>query len=229
MSAHPHVVSHRGLGFGHPENTVAAFSAVRAHGRVGVELDARITRDGVAVVCHDADARLPDGSRVVLANVEASALRGVVPTLRDALHVLGDLLVDLEIKPTEAPIDPILADIGSARVRISSFSTAVLEQAHAKAPAIERALLLDADTDLSRSTAEATLVGARAVHPHRSLLSPAHVSGWRAAGLSVRAYTLNAEDDWGYAADLAIDAIITDRPVELADYLSRSVARRPSR
>ncbi len=213
------IVSHRGLGYGHRENSLAAFRAVAAEGRFGVELDARITRDGVAVVCHDPELHGPGGESFPIAETDAAELAGLVPTLADALAALRGVLVDLEIKPTEAPLDPILDVLGDARVRFSSFSSLVLSKLRTSAPAMERALLLEPGVDLPWSTSEATLVGARAVHPHRSLLSPAHVQGWRAAGLSVRAYTLNDADEWAYARDLGIDAIITDVPVELERFL----------
>ncbi len=227
-AARPVIVSHRGLGFGHPENTLVAFSAARARGGIGVELDARITRDDVSVVCHDPDVRLADGRRARIADVGAAALAGVVPRLGDALRALADVLVDLEIKPTKASIDPVLREIGSARVRISSFSATVLEQARAKAPEIERALLLEPDEELPRSIAVAARVRASGVHAHRALLSPAHVQSWRAAGLSVRAYTLNTAEEWAYARDLGVDAIITDRPLELEVWLGRADGRHDS-
>ena len=51
----PLVVAHRGASSTHPENTVAAFDAAVASGADVVELDVRLTSDGVPVVLHDAN------------------------------------------------------------------------------------------------------------------------------------------------------------------------------
>lgn len=218
----PAIISHRGLGFGFPENSLAAFAAARARGGFGVELDARITRDGVPVVHHDADVQLEGGRRVPIAELDAAELEGVVPGLGEALGALEGVLADVEVKPTKAPIDPVLRELGSSRVRISSFSSAVLEQARAKAPEIERALLIGPGDELDGSIAAARRIGAEAVHVHADLLSPAHVQAWRGAGLRVRAYTLDAAEEWARARALGIDAIITDLPVELEAWLDAS-------
>src|SRR6188472_1053934 len=51
----PLVVAHRGARLTHPENTLVAFDAAVVGGADAVELDVRLTADGVAVVAHDAD------------------------------------------------------------------------------------------------------------------------------------------------------------------------------
>ncbi|MBC7173133.1 MAG: glycerophosphodiester phosphodiesterase, partial [Polyangiaceae bacterium] len=128
MNAHrPCIVSHRGLGFGHRENGLAAFAAVRDDGRFGVELDARLTRDDIAVVCHDPEVELGDAMHASIEATEARDLITVVPTLSESLDALAGIFVDLEIKPTKRSIDPILHSIRGRLVRLSSFSAEVLE------------------------------------------------------------------------------------------------------
>ena len=66
--------AHRGLWGGHtPENSLAAFEAARAAG-VGVELDVRLTADGVPVVFHDAGLERMCGHRDLLVRVMADDL-----------------------------------------------------------------------------------------------------------------------------------------------------------
>ena len=50
----PLVVAHRGASRAAPENTLAAFSLAVEEGADGVELDVRLSRDGVPVCIHDA-------------------------------------------------------------------------------------------------------------------------------------------------------------------------------
>jgi glycerophosphoryl diester phosphodiesterase len=116
------VLAHRGLlrgragqpaGQDPPENSLAAFEQVAspaALGVAGVELDARLTADGVVVVHHD--PQLVDGR--VLAEVAAADLPPGVPTLRAALAALRGRLVDVEVKASPLELGP---ESGLALVR----------------------------------------------------------------------------------------------------------------
>ena len=54
MSIPPLILGHRGASALAPENTLAAFSLAISDGADGIEFDVRLSRDGVAVVIHDA-------------------------------------------------------------------------------------------------------------------------------------------------------------------------------
>ena len=54
MSRLPLIIGHRGASALAPENTLAAFHRAIADGADGIEFDVRLSRDGVAVVIHDA-------------------------------------------------------------------------------------------------------------------------------------------------------------------------------
>ena len=51
----PLVIAHRGASLAYPENTLEAFEAAVLAGADMIELDARLSADGVAVVSHDQD------------------------------------------------------------------------------------------------------------------------------------------------------------------------------
>lgn len=54
--------AHRGLVQAAPENTIAAFQAAVDYGCEGIELDVRVSKDGVAIVVHDGNMkRMTDG------------------------------------------------------------------------------------------------------------------------------------------------------------------------
>ncbi len=53
----PLVIAHRGASIVAPENTLAAFALAMESGADGIELDVRLSRDGVPVVIHDATLR----------------------------------------------------------------------------------------------------------------------------------------------------------------------------
>ena len=60
------VVAHRGASAREPENTLTAFDSALSAGADAIELDVRLSSDGVPVLMHDADvAGATDGSGFV--------------------------------------------------------------------------------------------------------------------------------------------------------------------
>jgi len=107
------ILAHRGASRAAPENTLAAFAAALRAGADGIELDVRLSRDGVPVVIHDAtldrttDGRGPvsDATAAELSARDAGSWFGPefrserVPVLSDVLQLFGrDLEFRVEIK-----------------------------------------------------------------------------------------------------------------------------------
>lgn len=151
------ILAHRGLHtppHGSPENTVrAVLGAVRA-GAGGVEVDLRVTADGVVVLSHDADLRRTAGLPVTVDRVtwpvlrEAAAVGGLaVSRLTDALPALGACRrVVLEVKSPPSGLDAdrdrvaqvvaaeltvLLPCLGDTRVTVSSFDESLLGRVRA--------------------------------------------------------------------------------------------------
>jgi glycerophosphoryl diester phosphodiesterase len=167
------VVAHRGASATEPENTLAAFDAAFRAGADAVELDVRLTADGIAVVLHDPDVSAStDGSGLVhemtLAEVkrlDASGGRGPrqeVPTLAEALGVIADRGgVDLEIKnlpgepafdsPEEAILEATVKVLEASPHRgpvlITSFNWLTIERSKELAPDIPTGFLTIAAID----------------------------------------------------------------------------------
>lgn len=162
----PLVIAHRGASAEHPENTQAAFAAAAQAGADLVELDARITADGVVVALHDIDLeRTTDVRGAVHAmpleevkRADASGGRGPrqeVPTLVEVLELLRGTGtgVDVEIKnlPGEPSFEPGGAAIVEAVLEalggfpgpalVTSFDPSSLRTARAMAPEIATGLL----------------------------------------------------------------------------------------
>jgi glycerophosphoryl diester phosphodiesterase len=118
-------LAHRGLhGGGVPENSLPAFGAAAEAG-YGVELDVMLSNDGEVVVVHDPTLRRVVGRDVAvgklrLAELQRLRLEGTderIPTLTEALAVLGDAPTMVEIKQPrlranrlEASVAEIVAD-----------------------------------------------------------------------------------------------------------------------
>lgn len=115
----PLIVAHRGGIFEAPENTLPAYESAMAHGADGVEIDARLTADGVLVSLHDAttgrttdDARDRAVAEMTFAELQEldagswfdGAYEGThVPTLDEVVDALGaDALLLFDLKPGSA-------------------------------------------------------------------------------------------------------------------------------
>jgi glycerophosphoryl diester phosphodiesterase len=90
----PLCIGHRGACAHANENTLAAFRAAARLGADMWELDARLSRDGVVIVCHDDAVTTADGGRIVLAARDAADIvdvplerGGTVPTLREVIDL----------------------------------------------------------------------------------------------------------------------------------------------
>ncbi|MGW0120905.1 glycerophosphodiester phosphodiesterase [Streptomyces sp. NPDC003327] len=95
------VVGHRGDPYRVRENTLASIASAIERGADAVEVDVRLTRDGVPVLLHDDTLKRLWGHDRPLASLTHAEVgevtRGGVPTLREALITAGDhrLMLDL--------------------------------------------------------------------------------------------------------------------------------------
>ena len=82
LDGRPLVVAHRGASVGRRENTVEAFEEAAAQGADWVEMDVRLSADGVLVVHHD--AHFDDGRLV--RETPADEVPDYVPNLAEAFE-----------------------------------------------------------------------------------------------------------------------------------------------
>ncbi|KUJ39931.1 glycerophosphodiester phosphodiesterase [Streptomyces sp. NPDC093228] len=99
-------VAHRGDPYRHRENTLASLRSALRRGADAVEVDVRLTRDGVPVLLHDGTLkRLWEQDRP-LASLSSDEVQGLtaggVPTLADALMASdgGRVMIDLPGEPS---------------------------------------------------------------------------------------------------------------------------------
>lgn len=154
MAQSPIVYGHRGASTELPENTIEAFARALQVGAGAIETDVHVTRDGVPVLHHDATGAATAFDGRAIASLTAgevaewdvslafrasrvaslpSAVAYRVPRLDAALEALPEAFFNIDIKPTEpAATDAVLAVVRRAgaqsRVRLASFSTAVLRR-----------------------------------------------------------------------------------------------------
>ncbi len=236
--ARPLFIAHRGASAHAPENTLAAFERALADGADGVELDVRITRDGVPVVCHDARLGRLASRRGAIAQLTRDELHAVrlrgepLPTLAEA-HALtaGRGVTQIEIKPG-VPVAPVVQAVQRARaagaVVFASFDAAIVDEARRLAPGIPRMLIcgyrrLERGAPAARVEALVPILaalGATGVSiDWRALRTPDFIPALKSRGPCVWCWTVNDPRVMRRLADWGVDAILTDDPARLRSTL----------
>lgn len=236
------VLAHRGLpGPGRPENTVAAVQAALVAGADGVEVDLRLTADGVLVLSHDPDLGRLTGVPLAVADnrwrclLETAGEAGVaLARVEDVLVAAAGRRVVLEVKaPPPGPeaaartalaLAAVLRDLRRAGlpmdVTVSSFSAEVAAHVRRLLPpgrGVRTALLgrpLVAPSSLVR---QALVAGHDEVHPHVTALlaAPGSVAPAHAVGVAVCGWTVNRRRDVRRLARHGVDALISDVPASV--------------
>jgi glycerophosphoryl diester phosphodiesterase len=225
-SFRPLVFAHRGGSALAPENTMAAFDNGLRLGADGIELDVRLSRDGVVVVHHDArlDRTTPLSGPVGDRTASELAAAGV-PALADVLarHRDARVIVEMKVNRRELAartIDVVRRAAAIERVCLGSFGLRVLRAARAIEPRIATsAAREEVRWALYRSwcrwpVARVAYAGYQVpeIAGRTRVVSPRFVEYAHRAGLAVQVWTVDREDEARRLLGWGVDALITDRP-----------------
>lgn len=237
----PLVVAHRGASADAPENTLAAFSAAIDAGADGLEFDVQLARDGVPVVIHDTDLRRTAGVDKRVADLTSAQLGRTdvgswfapgfadetVPTLEQALHLLGDFhgLIYIELKCELHNFKPLAAAVGDvirespllAQIIVKSFRLAAVPELRRLLPGVQTAALFEPSitTILRRREyiiAMAREFGATQLSLHYSLATPKLCALAALANLPVTIWTVDTPKWLTRCKKRNIRALITNDP-----------------
>jgi glycerophosphoryl diester phosphodiesterase len=219
-------IAHRGAKRELPENTVPAFTRAFERGADAIELDVHGTEDGVVVVHHDPDVRLPTGKARAIAAMTWSELRRVelspgigVPSLAEVFDVTPPgKTVYVEIKG-EGIESAVIAAIRERprRCALHSFDHGTIARCRELAPDIPRGILFDTLTTAAM-LAGLELTGARDVWPRWDLIDAELVASAHAAGARLIAWTVNSVAAAQALVGIGVDGLCTD-DVRLLDAL----------
>ena len=225
------VIAHRGASAEKPENTLAAFRRALALRVDGIELDVRVTRDGVPVVFHDADLLRLTGARGQTSSRSWRELkkfrvrgRGPIPRLVDVLRsTRGRAVVQIEMK-AGTPVAPVVRAIQAARagawVMLASFSPGLVREARRLAPTVPRMLISAGRRTPASFVLQLAALGANGLSvDHRAIRGAAWLRYFQSRGYVVWGWTVNDAGRIRRLAGWGIDAILSDNPALLCGTL----------
>jgi glycerophosphoryl diester phosphodiesterase len=231
------------------ENTLISFRESIAMGAQMVELDVRLSKDGVPMVCHDRTIQRISGRRGVIADLTAKRLTSVdlgngfrIPTLEAVLAELTPRIpVNVELKfdkpeyrPLATAVCAVIADLGvTPRILISSFFHPSLGIAQRLLPEVAVAPLFGCltgpphDDDLSPLFAGPRRKDSPQVYPFagpaavvwNKMIDSDLALRFSEAEATLLTYTVDEPEEMRRLIGLGIDGIITNRPAVLQGVL----------
>jgi glycerophosphoryl diester phosphodiesterase len=221
LPSYPLLLGHRGARHYAPENTLAAFDLALRHGADGFEFDVRCTRDRQTILCHDPKLNRLVLRRHTLRRIQESchASDGMPPSLEDVLDRYRKEFLNIEVKVRG--IEPIIvAAVKRVRPRdyfISSFLPGVVRRLHS----LDRSLVLGALAQTRWQLRRWRILPVNYVVPHYRLLTPRLVEKIHASNKKVVTWTVNDPRQMRRAAELGVDAIISDDTKLLVETLAK--------
>jgi glycerophosphoryl diester phosphodiesterase len=254
QTGNPWIIAHRGAMDEAPENTRSAFDAALAHEIDGVELDVQMTRDGKLVLFHDRDLRKIGDRRESIGQCDYEDLRRLdwgawhsdafrgerllsLPETLDLYAHRTRLLV--EIKSFEEDrragrsleltarvvdlLDECVEEVDNDNIFILSFDAAVLDYARRRS---QRSWKLVLNTNSPLKPLDDVELGGHlfAYSAPIERLEPAIAERWREAGARIMTWTCNSPHAVDRALDVGCDAIMSDRPGWIVEYLKSRAA-----
>jgi len=214
------VIGHRGVRAIMPENTLAGFRRAQEVGADGIELDVRVSKDGIPVIMHDDDitettngqGRVRDLTLAELQAVELDDGLGI-PTLKEALDC-NDLTVQVEIKDPN-DVSAIAEEISRRgdlhRFVLTSSVPDVLrlirETPYDATPVGWIPRFLDSEAIRVAKKFDATWLYPGIEGSHKSAVDEAH-----AAGMTVHMWMINDLPTLRRAIELGVDGVTSDDP-----------------
>jgi len=146
------IIGHRGARGLAPENTLASLQKALEHKVDEIEIDIRVSQDGVALLHHNPTIEDASGNRLTISATNYAELKQHKPdlvTLKEALDFIGNKVhLYLEVKSGE-PTKPIVAELqkylaaghGAKNLSLGSFSQKTLLELDAALPQVEKIVI----------------------------------------------------------------------------------------
>jgi glycerophosphoryl diester phosphodiesterase len=232
----PVIFAHRGASAHAPENTLAAFELALAQNADGIELDAKLSADGEAIVIHDPRVDRTTGSHGRVKDLTLRELRALdagsffaekfrgekIPLLEEVFEAVGKrTFINVELTNYRTPRDPLVETVCrlvkkcdlQEHVMFSSFFASNLSKARALLPEVPRGLLaLPGFLGAWARSFGFNFGQYQALHPHLKDVTPQQVQRVHRLERRIHVWTVNAAEEMRSLFRWGVDAIFTDDP-----------------
>lgn len=232
----PVIFAHRGASAYAPENTLASFELAIQQGADAIELDAKLSADGHAIVFHDLTVDRTTGAQGRVQDMSLAHLRALdagssfakkfqgekIPLLEEVFEAVGKrIFINVELSNHETPEDHLVETVCmlvkrfnlQKRIMFSSFHPRSLRKAAGLLPDVPRGLLAN---DGFRALWIRSFIfyfgNYQALHPHLWTTSPQQVKRVHRLGRRVHVFTVNEEAHMRKFFRWGVDGIFTDDP-----------------
>lgn len=224
------LIAHRGsVHLQAPENSLPAVERALLQGADGVEVDVRLTADGVPVCHHDESLWRTAGDRRYVSSLTYQELSAIgshrIPLLSEVIDLIagrGRLIIDMKTRPWPAgaaseAVESIATVLKRQRidhVTVSSFDRPRILQLRSFGVDVRTALLGRPGVPLGVVLRRALADGHHEAHPHVSALTahPELITRGLDAGLGITGWTVNSPHELTILADAGLPAVICDDP-----------------
>jgi glycerophosphoryl diester phosphodiesterase len=215
------IIGHRGAKGLAPENTLASFNKALEHDVDEIELDARVTRDGQVILCHEPVLEDASGNKLKIHDSTYSELKRHKPdltTLDEAITTINKQVpIMIEVKPGE-PVVPIAAVVQAALnsgwqskdFSFVSFSYPILKKLHREFPDIE--MVVDETWSGIRATHRARRLGTKRINLYKLWVWSGFIARVSRAGYQLAVFPLNDIEKARRWQKHGLAAVITDYP-----------------
>ena len=214
---------------------MAAARRAKEVGADAVEVDVRLTRDGVPVLFHDSNLLRLAGAEGRIERMDLRALRELrtgsgaerepIPTLRELVKTIPDPYpLNLELKGDRAGTDELLRAVfealeGRSSVLLSSFDRKLLRRSRDLRPDLSLAPVGSREPGELLATGEE--LDAWSLHAHRRLVGEELIASARSRGRPLLVYTVNDPEEAEELFDRGVAGVFTDDPGRLVEVRNR--------
>ncbi|CAB4540325.1 unannotated protein [freshwater metagenome] len=232
------IYAHRGASHDFPEMTALAYESAVKQGADGFECDLRLTKDGIAILWHDADLKRRADSDAVVAETTLKKLKAIYPQILTFDEFLDfgiskkkSLLLETKHPvPSRTEIEEVIVkklkdeDLrikkAGIEINVMSFSWFAIEKIRALNSELSTTFLLHDYTPWLT----ARYSSAKSIGPGINLLrkNPALAKRIKSTGRELNVWTVDEVADITLCHHLGVDNLITNRPGYARQVLSNN-------
>ncbi len=230
----PLIFGHRGASKVAPENTISAFLLAAKLGADGIELDAKLSKDGQVIVIHDQSVDRTTNGHGLVHDMSLNDLQELdagikysqkyngerIPTLEEVFIATGGkILVNVELTNYATPGDDLLEKVAgivrkyqiNKSIIFSSFFPRNILRIRKLLPGIPAGLLASGGVSgaLSRSWI-GRIISPGLIHPNYQDVTAKYIMKQHAYQRGVNVWDVIKVKDFKEMIDIGVDGIITD-------------------